>query len=306
MRGRFYWPSAPSGTVTLRVRRVGYTPTIVTVNVTEGGTDTVRVVLRPVPYKLAAVRSTDDACPGRPVRLRDSAIVTILEQIQTNAERYSLLADEFPFESRMERTIADDMGRSVGSRSYRRVRHVDTVTAAAIGTWRYQPGRLVARERDVELGVYGALLVPRLTDFADSVFLAAHCFRYVGVQSRDGRRVARVNFEPIKSLREPDVSGFLLLDPASYQILQSNMRFEVPSPATPGDIWVVSVDTWFLEALPGIPVVERICQRTTLRDESAGAPGNAAVEAQQLVDLVFLNARPDAEARAIPPATRCP
>ena len=73
------------------------------------------------------------------------------------------------------------------------------------------------------------MIVPQLVDFADEVFTDNHCFRYAGVSTVDGVRRIQVDFEPIKTLREPDVRGSMYLDTASYQLVRTDFVMERPS-----------------------------------------------------------------------------
>ena len=65
---------------------------------------------------------------------------------------------------------------------------------------------------------------------------------------------------------------------------------------------MVRVDTWFREVFSALPVIDRICETTTVRNVMGGAardrndnplrPDQAAVEAQRLLDLRFIGEAP--------------
>jgi hypothetical protein len=104
------------------------------------------------------------------------------------------------------------------------------VQFAAEHEWRYEPGKLVVRtEPDEGPEASEKMIVPQLVDFADDVFTDNHCFKYAGVSKVDGVRRIQVDFEPIKTLREPDVRGSMFLDTVSYQLVRSDFLMERPS-----------------------------------------------------------------------------
>ena len=302
--GRFEWVNAPAGTFMLRVRRIGYAPASVSVTVVDGRTDTVRVALTPISIRLDAVKTSDDQCGGQ--LGGDTAVVSILQQVQLNAERYRLLTRDYPFVTRMERITADDLvepsfftGRI---RTLRRNERIDTIALAAERARPYRPGELIAKSTSfVPNDIHGRLLIPTLPDFADSSFIATHCFRYAGLTTEPAGRMIRVDFKPVRSLREPDVSGSLYLDASTYQIAQSNLLMSVPALTGGRDIWDITVDTRFHEILSGIAIISGVCERTMLASETKTARvdgrtvrlGSSAVEFQRVLDIEFVRASPD-------------
>jgi hypothetical protein len=289
--GVFRLRGIPSGAVTLRVRRLGFTPAVLHLTLAEGREDTVRVALEPLAIRLAGVRVSDEVCPSRGALTGDTTTLAILRQLWDNAERNKLLAHESPFLIRMERSIgAPERLVSLGGNQRMRVTRVDTVQVAAEHDWRYEPGKLVVRtEADDAADAPEKLIVPQLVDFADEVFTDNHCFKYAGVSKVDGVRRIQVDFEPIKTLREPDVRGSMFLDTASYQLVRSDLVMERPSYLRPTEeTWEIRVSTWFREILPALPIVDRICTRTTSHYVGrSGGPRGAALESQRFLDLRF-------------------
>jgi hypothetical protein len=289
--GFFRVRGVPPGAVTLRVRRLGFTPVSIKLDLAEGREDTVRVAMEPLVLQLQRVRVSDDVCPSRGVVQGDTATLAILRQLWDNAERNKLLAHESPFVSRMERAIGGSEGLvSLGGNQRIRVTRIDTVEVASEHEWRYEPGKLVVRtEADQSTEAAEKMIVPQLVDFADDVFTDNHCFRYAGISKVDGVRRIQVDFEPIKTLREPDVRGSMFLDTASYQLVRSDFVMVRPSSQHPTEeLWTIRVTTWFRELLPALPVVDRICTRTTAEYTArSGGPRGAAYETQRLVDLRF-------------------
>ena len=126
---------------------------------------------------------------------------------------------ESPFVAYMERTIGDaEVSRSTGAFQRANVMRVDTVPVPGEHEWRYEPGKLVAPTTAVESAAREKMIVPQLVDFADDAFMDNHCFRYAGLSNVDGARRIRLDFEPIKGLRTPDVRGSMYLDTVSYAL----------------------------------------------------------------------------------------
>ena len=108
-QGTFAFPDLPPGTYTLRVKHLGYTPADVPVQVVRGRVD-VRVALERVVVRLPAVVVRPECTspgPPDPVAARDFAI--LFDQVRQNAERYRLLAEQYPYEYLVERTFSDQL-----------------------------------------------------------------------------------------------------------------------------------------------------------------------------------------------------
>lgn len=308
--GIFRLRGLPAGPLTIRVRRMGFRPASVSLTIVAGREDTVHVALVPVALELDRVRVTDALCPRRPGG--DTTTLAILGQIRMNAERNQLLAHDFPFVSSMERTIGNEQGSGRIRGIDGGAAPVDTILVNGEHDWRYAPGHLIVPiEREPVAGARDGMMVPQLIDFADDSFVDNHCFRYVGVTDIDGARRVRVDFEPIKSIREPDLRGSMYLDTASYQLVRTTLLMQRPSPGAPANVvWDVRVDTWFREILPALPIIDRICMRTTGRLLTSGADapmrGAAAMEAQRLIDFKFEHGSPDDPPPLVPaPAPTC-
>jgi hypothetical protein len=59
---------------------------------------------------------------------------------------------------------------------------------------------------------------------ADSAFWARHCFAARGVESRDGRRLIRLDFSPTLDVRDPDWEGSAWLDSARSVLARVDFR----------------------------------------------------------------------------------
>jgi hypothetical protein len=299
--GRFVLRGLPLGPAHLRVRRVGFTPVTIEVNVTARGADTVRVALSVLALRLREVRVANFTC-GRNAS-GDTSVVAILGQVQQNAERARLMAQESPYELVLERRLgsedADRAGRVRRPRLVIQTKQVDTLTVSSDREWRYAPGNIVARLDSEVQGATEKMMVPQLADFADEAFVAAHCFRYAGLDQFDDKRAIRVDFEPARGVPKPDVSGSIFLDTASYQIIGSRLGLEREAPNDRRMLWVTTVKTWFREGERGAVIIDFIEQWTVGRpaDARGVASRAAATESQRLLSVRFLTPQPEPAAQ---------
>lgn len=282
-RGQFTITGQPNGPLHVRVRRLGYSP--VTVTFDSRSTDTLRVVLSALSLRLDRVRVSESVCSNKVAG--DTAVVAILQQVQLNAERSRFFAQQYPFEFTVERIFADDVrdGPDLDRVRRRKVTQTDTFTFPSEHEWKYAPGNLIVSQK---------MFVPQLVDFAEPAFVAAHCFKYNGLATIDGQRMIRVDLEPARGIRD-DVKGSIYLDTATFQIRHTTLYAEQQSPKKATDIWEHRIDTWFTEVAPALPVIDRIEQRTMLRDGMTGRliTSQAAVEVQRRLSLIFLDRRPN-------------
>ncbi|MEP6621060.1 MAG: carboxypeptidase-like regulatory domain-containing protein [bacterium] len=297
-RGMFRFGGLPPRRLLLRIRRLGYRSDTVTVALTAGKTDTVRIALSRLALRLDAIAVSDKVCPDDGHVAADTGVVSILEQVHINAERSAILAREFPFELEMQRTFSDDIRRGANLTEVRsrRVLQVDTIVTSSGHTWRYAPGQLVVSTNgDSPVGAAEKMHVPQLADFADDGFIASHCFRYAGVETLEGHEVARVDFAPTDAFEKTDVKGSLYLDATSYEMRKSTLMIERPSPTDPNVLVLdVRVDTWFHDASGGISTIDRIAQMITVRNTRTRGlvSNNATSEEQTTLAVRYLGRRP--------------
>jgi hypothetical protein len=291
--GVFVIRRVPVGEQQVRVRRVGFTPVTATVTVRAGETDTLRVALPLLAIRLSQVRVSDNSC-GKP-RAGDSLVAMIYQQVQQNAERAQLFAEEYPFEMAMERVYTTQYASLRNGRRADTLR-VDTAYVAGEHDWKYAPGKII---QPIEGGVGGArekMTVLQLSDFADAAFIGAHCYRYAGVERMDGTRMIRVNFAPARGVPEPDVRGALYLDTATFEIRHSVVEVERVAPGARSVVTVVTrVDTWFRSLAAGHNVIDRVTQRTTaMADGPMGGAFDVPGEFHRLLEVRFTtDRRPD-------------
>jgi hypothetical protein len=261
-----------TGRVEVRVRRVGFIP--LRQSITLSGTDTLRAALQRLSFTLPPVVTKDAVCPGRPVG--DTATLAIIEQMRINADRARMMSEQFAFSSQVERVL-----------SYQGMagRGIDTLTVSGEIRWRYAPGKLVVRAPDSRDPSAEQLLIPQLVHFASDEFLAHHCFRYVGPKELDGVQRARIDYEPIRTLKDPDVAGSLFLDTLTHRLVA--MTMEMDRPVNAAVQRKIRVETRYVDILPGIPIAQQTCAATRFW---VAPPGNAppnAYEGQRLLGVDF-------------------
>jgi hypothetical protein len=267
-RGIARFSGLPTGRVDVRVRRVGFVPLRKTI--TLGGADTLRVALQRLTFALPPVVTRDAVCPGRPAG--DRSTLAIIEQMRINAERARLLAEQFPFSSNVERILSWPE------------RRIDTLTFSGTPTWRYAPGKLVVRSADQRDGAAEQLLLPELTHLASDEFIEFHCFWYAGRKELDGVERIRVDFEPVRTLKQTDVTGYIWLDTLSYRLVAMTMEFGQPIHPALGRS--VRVDSRYVDVLPGIPIAHQTCAMTTISPRSS--PMQSRHEGQRLLRVWFV------------------
>ena len=277
--GRFEFRAVQAGRYHLIVRQIGYSPLDTAIVVGPDSMPPVRLALQHLAIELPAmVVTAPQTCitPGAPDSAADPRLAAVFGQVLENARRLRLLIDSFPFEYRLLRTTWT-VDRDGHQNQIRR----DTLTHETEQGWTYRPGRLVAwrsgpagRERFVRL--------PTLTDFADSVFVGAHCFWLAGRDSIGGDSLIRLDFAPPNSFRSTDVAGTAYLDPATYQLRYTMLRLTRPEREL-RDVTSLVATTHFREIAPAVSLHDHVRAVTTLR----GGPPEQRIEEQWLLTVNF-------------------
>jgi hypothetical protein len=296
--GTFTLRGLPAGAGTIRVRRVGFSPELIKVEIAAGRTESIRVELSPVAIQLAAVRVGASSCGGR--ARTDTALAPILEQVRASAERSDLFAKEYPYNLSMERVIVNSGAfyRYVNNRNTRMEVDTlkrDTVSISGWREWTYAPGTLIQPATTTVEGVKDKMMVPLLSDFASPAFVQSHCFRFTGVVPFEGKRRIRIDFEPVRGTPTPDVWGSLYLDEFTFELERSTLNMERPSPLSPAwDTWDVVVNTTFDAIAPGHFAIRRIVSRVTARTSRpmTPPPSGASVETQERIAIRYSGRAP--------------
>lgn len=159
-----------------------------------------------------AERNCEEAVDPSSVALTQAS----MELLRFGAEQFENFRRAYPFDFTLEqRTTATSFGMV---RPRPRVQ-LDTLASMAWGD-RYMPGRVVMpRGRD-------EYFVPLLfvSALADPAFWRLHCFVARGVESRDGRRLIRLDFAPTVDVRDPDWEGSAWLDSARSVLARVDFR----------------------------------------------------------------------------------
>jgi hypothetical protein len=245
--GRFQVEGIASGNVTLRARRIGFSPAEQVVRIERG--DTVRATLQMtrLAIQLPAMQTTERVCsdPGPPSRSADPGLVQLYEQLLQNAESYRLLSVAYPYVYTSERQFVTTVNDSVIERT-----PMETLSGTSARSWTYEAGKMVF-ERNSRTNMH----LPTLATFAEENFAKSHCFYYAGRVTLDGEALLRVDFAPDSRMREPDVSGSIYLDPASYQIRRSEITLSKVPYQLSGQMTGHTVTAFFTEIMPGVPII---------------------------------------------------
>lgn len=273
------------GQVAVRVRRIGYQPKDTTVTVPAGATLSVtvtltRVALRMIPIRVVALERCEH--PGPPLEHVDAALATAFEQLRMNANQYLALVHAHPFTYFLRRSF----GR-IKRDNARIIEETDSIEISGVPKWTYAPGRVVipSPDRKGELFMH----LPTMEVFADSVFIADHCFHNGGIERvDDGESYFRIDFVPADSIRASDFEGSIYLDVESLIVRRTVLRLT----RIPRIRWLLGLEatTEFIEVAPSVPVIHRVYSRHIF-DRGAFYP--EIFEEQTLVRINFLRSRPD-------------
>lgn len=282
--GRFVLYDLPAGTLQLNVRRLGFTPSAITVHVNPGAVDTIRVALARVTVQLNAVTvRAYPSCknPGAPTVEKDRTLAAVFEQLVMNAQQYRLLSEQYPFAVTMHIQRSQKMRKDGG------IVAVDEERQEIDSRLRqpYRAGRMIQRAGRAQF-----FTVPTLVDFADPSFVAAHCFHYGGVEPLEDSAVVRIDIVAADRLRTPDVNGSIFLDPRSYQIRRTVLHLSRKPRQTP-EVARLEVVTDFKEVLPSIPLIAGVWSTLTMEPQ-ARRSYDEAFELHRLLEVKFVGAIP--------------
>ena len=289
--GEFLFGEVPTGPTRVRVRRLGYMPTEVTVNVRANATDTIRVELAHVAVRLSTVDvRAFPRClnPGPPRADSDSTLATVFDQLMLNAQQFELLSRSYPFSYLLVAKLSH-----VDKDGHRWQDDVDSVRIISNETWKYRPGELVGWSSTGRRFGNRVFRVPTLLNFADPDFVRSHCFYYGGLMDGNRSQLVRIYAMAAEGIKDPDVNATILLDPQTFQIRASILKLS-RLPAVVG-MTDLEVTTEFYELLPSIAVIGRIVSRQDFDRRVRGIPHLASLEDQQMSDLMWLGAKPGEE-----------
>ena len=213
---RVFYPE--DGELHVRVRQLGfrYADRIFRRDPARTTEDTAVVALARMSFALPQVVVRAERHCKEPVDPSYAALTAAsMELLRFGAEQFENFRRAYPFDIAMERrTTPTTRGRMAGPKVEQ-----DTTASSEWGD-RYTPGKVV-----IEVG-RDEYFVPLLfvSALADSMFWKLHCFAARGVESRDGRRLIRLDFSPTLDVRDADWEGSAWLDSARSVLARVDFR----------------------------------------------------------------------------------
>lgn len=271
------------------VRAIGFLPydTVITV---AAQPVVLHVALRPLAIELPPVTVVAQrACvqPGPPARDSEPELAAIFDQLRENAARYRLLSDAYPFTYRIQRRAWDEPSPHADSVV------VDTLEFRSDVRYPYKPGGLIITQTGPRGRAERTLRLPTVIDLADSVFHAAHCFSFGGIDHLDGESQWRLEFLAADRLRSPDVAGSAWLDSSSYELRHLTFRLTRPERAE-ASLGGLEVTVEFGQLFPSMTVPMYIAATSAekTRSRRRAVTGH---EVQRLLRVNFLNGAPGSQ-----------
>ena len=284
--GHFSFRVAP-GRYHVLVRQLGFAARDTVVEISERAPPAeLGVVMNAVTIKLTdvTVRATQ-TCTSPGV---DTAATPILGQfmadVRQNADRELLLRKSYPFEYTVEDVQTSTLvGSPDSSRSV-----VDTLGYRSDDLMPYGRGNTIFTDRTDPRGAWERMRLPSTLDFADSTFLATHCFDYGVARSGD----YEINFRPLASITSPDVEGTVTLDSLTFVVRSAIVHLTHAGDVAPG-YGHLEVMTTYREVLPRIALPDRISSIQHYRAAEPDGRAFVATEVQSMRALRFMKRAPD-------------
>jgi len=295
-QGRFTLSALRTGTYDIVVRRIGYTPYRGRVQIDSGVTATLLVTLQQIPVRLSAttVRALA-SCPrpGVPDARTDPVVAALVGLLRENADRYRLLASQYPFIYLQIRAIGD-----LGERDML-ISRVDTLLVKSGTRTAYAPGKVVARVPESQGASGYTMVIPTLVDLADGLFTRNHCYAYGGTVNEDDETWIRLDVRAADRLKSPDVHGSFYLDSATAELRRMSLTLSRPDrlPRQLNRVVGVDVVTTFLAIADGLSVIDKVCAVNRIRPGRGQIAAVTPAELQQLLVYEFTDPPPDVRKR---------
>jgi hypothetical protein len=279
--------SLSAGAQRVDVRRIGYRQYSGVVQVESGRTARLAVTLERLPVRLARMEvRANGGCvrPGIPDADVEPDVYRLTELLRENAEQYRFLTKRYPFRYVQARAL----GEHGQSTFY--LQRVDSILISSAGADPYRRGDVV---RSSDSGQF-SMMLPSISDLADTAFVNAHCFEYGGTVRTPTKTLMKLVVRAAERIRTPDVNGAFYIDSSTAQLELMELQLTRPKalPKQLSNIAGISSSTSFRDIVPGLSVIDRVCAVTTLRRPSE--PGVRPAELQSLLYFEFLEVPPDA------------
>lgn len=215
---RIVWPA--EGVLTVRVRQLGFRYVERTVqrgrspSTTE---DTLTITMQRAAFALPQMTTVASArCRDERANTPTPLSASAMELLRFGAEQYGTFRRRYPFALTVERRTQLFVSHYTAPRN----ENSEELTNSDEWGDRYFPGRVLQRTGD------RSYFVPLLfvSALADSAFWARHCFVARGVESREHRRVIRLDFTPALGVDEPEWEGAAWIDSAASVLARVEFR----------------------------------------------------------------------------------
>ena len=284
--GAFVIGNLAPGNYHVRVKQLGFTAQDTAI-VVGASRQQLRVTLQPSAFKLSTVtvRASKSCISARDAANGGADFQAIIAELRNNAERERLLVKSYPFEYRLARTMDTQNPSNSTLRLY------DTLAYRSDTRPPYAPGRLIRDDPDVHVANSRQVMIPVLEDLGDPAFLDSHCFSYKGLGREENSATYRIDFQPVRSLRKPDVEGSVYLDTASFVVRRAVFRLTRPEQFNVS-LRDVQFTTNYREIFPGVTVVGDVFSVQLLNGSNVATRTLRLTEKQRLLDFKFIGARP--------------
>jgi hypothetical protein len=215
---RVAWPA--SGSVAIRVRQLGFRyveRTLTRDPASTSAEDTIVVAMGRAAFALPQLVTVARArCREDPDSARRARSEAAMELLRFGAEQYGTFRQRYPFRLTLERRTQKGGPGRFGP-------HAETSTEETTSReWgdRYFPGRVIQRTGS------SSWFVPLLfvTALADSAFWDRHCFVARGMETHEGHRVIRLDFQPALGIRDAEWEGAAWIDSAASVLRRVEFR----------------------------------------------------------------------------------
>ena len=206
-----------------------------------------------------------------------------MADVRQNADRELLLRRSYPFEYTVEDVqTSTPIGFADSARSV-----VDTLGYRSDELMPYGRGKTVFTDRTDPRGAWERMRLPSTLDFADSTFLATHCFDYGVAPSGN----YDINFRPLATITAPDVEGTVTLDSLTFVVRTAVVRLTNAAAVAPG-YGHLEVKTTYREVLPRIALPDTVSSTQRYSTPAPESRSFVATEVQSMRTLRFVGRAP--------------